>query len=146
MHRPTGQINPDAPLGHHVGQDVGHITSTVLGASLHLNDTTFEVSTFNGTEPEPTQIDLPMGALKSWSARVIREVNPRTDLLASVARVRAQGSHHPDAEVEWRYSASVYHHVPLDDAWTLQNALIYGALANYEHARIFHSFGEEFVL
>src|SRR6185312_14267064 len=36
MHRATGMVNPDAPLGHHIGQDVGHITSTVLAGALKL--------------------------------------------------------------------------------------------------------------
>jgi hypothetical protein len=43
MHRPTGMANPDAPLGHHVGQDVGHISSTVLGGSWKKNEDRFEI-------------------------------------------------------------------------------------------------------
>ena len=61
MHRSTGKINPDAPLGHHVGQDVGHISSSVIGASLRRRSSILEFSAFSGKEPEPTKIDLPIG-------------------------------------------------------------------------------------
>src|SRR5262249_4680426 len=58
MHRTTGfAVNPDAPLGHHLGQDSGHISSTVIGTQLSWYNTRFELSTFNGTEPEPTKVD-----------------------------------------------------------------------------------------
>lgn len=71
MHRPTGMINPDAPLGHHIGQDVGHVTSTVIGASLKLGVTRFEASTFHRAEPSPTEVDLPLGSPDSGALRII---------------------------------------------------------------------------
>src|SRR5262249_45983389 len=76
MHRPSGMANPDAPLGHHVGQDVGHISSTVIGASLKLGETRIEASTFNGTEPEPDKVDLPLGPPNSYAVRLIEEFSP----------------------------------------------------------------------
>jgi len=66
MHRSTGMVNPDAPLGHHIGQDAGHITSTVFGGAIRLSDTTLEASAFHGEEPKPTKVDLPMGKPDSY--------------------------------------------------------------------------------
>jgi hypothetical protein len=78
MHRDSARDNPDAPLGHHVGQDVGHISSTVLGAQLDLGRFLVEGSIFNGNEPVPTQVDLPLGPLNSEALRVTYAAIPLT--------------------------------------------------------------------
>jgi hypothetical protein len=144
MHRPTGMVNPDAPLGHHIGQDVGHISSTVIGGSLKLGNTRFEASTYHGAEPEPTQVDLPIGAPDSGSFRVIEEFTPTFMAMASFAYVNAPEPNEPDISYELRYSASIYNQFHLSDAWTLNNALIYGSVTQYDHASLLNSFAEEF--
>jgi hypothetical protein len=58
MHRASAWFNPDTPLSHHIGQDVGHITSTVIGASLRIDQTVIEASTFHGLEPVPTRVEV----------------------------------------------------------------------------------------
>ena len=58
MHRPTGMMNPDAPLGYHIGQDVGHITSTVIGGSFKKRKIRFEASAFHGRTC-PTKLIFP---------------------------------------------------------------------------------------
>lgn len=144
MHRPTGLVNPDAPLGHHIGQDVGHITSTVLGASLHVGGTTLEASTFNGTEPEPTKVDLPMGTMNSYASRLIQEFSPRVYAMVSAAYVKSPEPHEPDLDHLWRYSASVYSEHDLASGWKFQNAFIYGLVNFYDHTGALNSFNEEF--
>jgi len=106
MHRVTGLANPDAPLGHHIAQDVGHITSTVIGASLKVGNTRIEASTFNGTEPEPTEIDLPIGVPNSYAFRVIEEFTPKQMAMASFAYVHEPEHHAPEVKSRFRYSAS----------------------------------------
>jgi hypothetical protein len=106
MHRASARDNPDAPLGHHVGQDVGHISSTVLAAQLVLGRATLEASAFNGMEPAPTHVDLPMGRLDSGAARVALQVAPTHRLTASMARVRQGDEAFPGSEVATRWSAS----------------------------------------
>ncbi len=147
MHRPTAFLNPDAPLGHHIGQDVGHITSTVLGASLALGDNTYQLSTFNGKEPEPTKVDLPIGELNSQAARVIRKFSPNLTAMASLAYVKdPEGQHQDDSrDHQWRSSASAYSTHELK-GWKLYNSLIYGNVSNYESAPSLSSIVQEFLL
>jgi len=145
MHRPTGIANPDAPLGHHVGQDVGHISSTVIGASLNLNHTRFEVSTFNGQEPEPTQIDLPVDVPNSYSLRLIEDFSSTITGMVSAAYVKDPEHDDPSIPFVTRYSASLYTRHTLKQ-WHLYNAFIFGLITQYAHAASLASFGEEFWL
>jgi len=145
MHRVTGMVDPDAPLGHHVGQDVGHISSTVLGASLKWGDFHLEASTFNGTEPEPTQVDLPLGKLNSFAVRAIGEFTPQFTAMASYARVGNPEPTDPTVDSVDRYSASVYFNLPLDDRWWFHDSLIYGLITNLDHSPQLSSVCEEFL-
>lgn len=144
MHRPTGMVNPDAPLGHHIGQDVGHISSTVVGASVKLRSTTLEISTFHGLEPEPTKVDLPLGQPDSYALRLIEEWNPHLYAMTSLAYVKNPELHDPDLDHIWRYSASFYADRELPQGWLLQEALIWGLVNGYDHASALNSFAEEF--
>lgn len=146
MHRPTGMVNPDAPLGHHVGQDVGHISSSVIAASLKLSDFRFEVSGFNGKEPEPTKVDLPVGPVDSYATRIIAEISPSTIAMASAAYVHAPEDHDHDLKFVTRYSTSLYNVVPLANEWTFYNTFIYGSIHNMDHVSLLSSFGEEFLM
>ena len=146
MHRPTGMINPDAPLGHHIGQDVGHITSTVFGASLKLGNTHFELSAFHGAESNPTQVDLPIGSPDSVAVRVIEEFSETMKAMASWAFVNKPEPAEPDIDHVLRFSGSVYNRIAVFDSWTLDNAVIYGGITDYDHASLLNSFAEEFWL
>jgi hypothetical protein len=142
MHRITGMVNPDVPLGHHIGQDVGHVTSTVLGESLKLGSFHIESSVFNGSEPNPTQMDLPIGPINSIAFRGIEEFAPNIMFMASYAWV---GTPEPGISNDQRYSASLYTHTHLTDTWTFRNTLIYGGITNIDHASQLSSFLDEFL-
>jgi hypothetical protein len=144
MHRPTGMMNPDAPLGHHIGQDVSHITSTVIGGSLKLGNTRFEASTFHGTEPEPSHVDLPIGAPDSGAVRLIEEFSPNFMAMGSLAYVNEPEPHDPDIPFLLRFGASAYNRVSLSSEWKFYNALIYGGVTKYDHASLLNSITEEF--
>lgn len=146
MHRPTGAVNPDAPLGHHIGQDVGHIASTVLGASLTLGGSTIEATTFNGTEPEPSKVDLPMGEMNSYAARFTQEFNEHFYAMASAAYVKKPESHDPNLDHIWRYSSSIYNDHTFQNGWTLHNAFIWGLVNYYDEAAALNSFAEELLI
>jgi hypothetical protein len=146
MHRATGMINPDAPLGHHIGQDVGHISSTVIGASVKLGNSRLEGSIFHGAEPQPDQIDLPLGVPDSFSFRWVQEFSPQWMALVSMGRV---GSPESDASLvpfENRYSASVYTTLDLASGWKFQNSLVYGVVTQYDRVPCLSSFLEEFLI
>jgi len=145
MHRPTGMANPDAPLGHHIAQDVGHISSTVFGASLRLSDWTLEASAFDGEEPNPTSTGLSLGTPNSYSFRLARAFTPSLTAMTSVAYVKSPEHDDPNLPFVLRYSASVYTEGKLGDC-ALHTASIVGLILKYDHADTLFSFGEEFLL
>ena len=145
MHRPTGMVNPDAPLGHHVGQDVGHISSTVVGAQLKQGKTTFEASTFSGAEPHPDRVDLPIYTPNSYAVRLIRDFSPRQTAMVSAAYVKSPDPDEPELDHLWRYSASASSRYDLLDGWIFQNSLIYGLINSLDDSSALNSFSEEFL-
>jgi hypothetical protein len=159
MHRPSAMTNPDAPLGHHVGQDVGHISSTVLGAALHTGSHTFEASTFKGLEPDPDKVDLPMARPDSLALRWTAEWNERTSTMLSWAYVKNPEREDPLVDHVFRTSASVYNRWPLQghqqhqqqhqqqqqQQQQLLHGLIYGLIHNYDNAPALSSFTDEVI-
>jgi hypothetical protein len=147
MHRPTGMLNPDAPLGHHIGQDVGHITSTLLGLGVYLDDAIVEAATFHGREPEPAEVNLPLGPPDSFGARVSYRIGQPYLASVSAAYVHdPEGGHEEHQtgedprgarrEVPYvvRLSASGYTHHDLPRGWRAHAALIWGAILGYDAA------------
>lgn len=146
MHRNTGMVNPDAPLGHHIGQDVGHITSTVLGGSVNMSKFSWEVSAFHGAEPSPASVDLQLGPLDSGATRFGYQFGERTLALASFSYV--QNPEPDEAEIKFyrRYSASIYNEWTTDTEWNAYNTFIYGRVENYDLIPSLTSFAEEFAI
>lgn len=149
MHRPTATLNPDAPLGHHVGQDVGHISSTVFGAAWRFGDSTIEVTAFHGDEPEPTRVDMPMGRPNSFSARYTLDFAASAFAMVSFASVdpgahaAAGGGGH---EREERFSASIYNRFFMENGGSWHNAFIYGSVNDLDGIASLASLAEEFAV
>jgi hypothetical protein len=129
IHRRAARDMPDAPLGHHVGQDAGHISSTVLAAQLSAGEWIFEASAFNGDEPEPTHVDLPLGPLNSGAVRIIRALTASTRLMGSAAHLKQMDQAFPGMTSATRLSASLYNRFPLSGAWTVDHDLIVGSIS-----------------
>lgn len=146
MHRPTGMVNPDAPLGHHIGQDAGHISSTVLGGLLNVKDWTLEFSTFHGAEPEPMNVDLPLGSPDSYAMRLSENLSAHLLAMASAAYVKSPEPDDPTLDHIWRYSVSLYADAKLDGGWRISDAVIWGLINSYDHVSALNSFAEEFWL
>ncbi len=134
MHRQSGQVNPDAPLGHHIGQDVAHITSTVAGIELRRNWTTLEFSTFHGEEPKPTEVNLPIGRPDSYAVRLTRQFTKEIYAMASASYVSHPEPHDPDLDHIWRYSFSMYTNAKFDSGWLFHDAFIFGLVNHYDGA------------
>jgi hypothetical protein len=133
QHPHSSPLNPDAPLGHHIGQDVGHITSTVIGLSLTLPTTIIEASTFHGREPAPDAVDLPIGAPDSVAARVSQQLGRHHTLAASLAYVHdPEGTGQTEPVVRASVSAYARWNLPLD--WRAYATLIWGGISNYDGA------------
>ncbi len=69
MHRVSSEANPTAPLAHHT-LDSTHITHGVITAALTSGAITVESSVFHGREPDENRLDIEMGRLDSYAARV----------------------------------------------------------------------------
>ena len=143
MHRPTGVMNPDAPLGHHVGQDSGHVSSTVLGESLKLGGLHLEASAFHGLEPQPSQVDLPLGTPDSYAFRLVGEFSSNFMAMASYAYVN---NPEPGVAFSDRYSASLYLRAPLSKNLTFNDSLVYGGITHLDNADYLSSVLEEAAL
>jgi len=146
MHRESARDDPDAPLGHHVGQDVGHISSTVLGARLDLGPVIVEASAFNGTEPDPTVVDLPLGPIDSEALRVTYALNSDNRVLASVANVKQTDPEYPGTTSATRLSASLSEHFALADLGLLDHTLVVGSITRRPTDSSLTSFLDEAVL
>ena len=146
MHRDSARDNPDAPLGHHVGQDVGHISSTVIAAQLDLGRLIIEGSAFNGTEPQPMNVDLPIGAPNSEALRLTYALTPAHRVMASVAHVEQQDSQYPGTSSATRLSASLYDYTALAGLGTLDHTFIVGSIARRPSATTLTSLLDEAVL
>lgn len=146
MHRPTGMANPDAPLGHHLAQDAGHITSTVLGAGYTKRNTTLEISTFHGEEPKPAKVDLPIGEFDSYAVRVSEQVTEHSLVMLSAAYIKnPEGDHTTEIDHNWRYSFSSYYQKPVSNEWVWNNTLVYGVINFYNGIAKLQSLNEEFL-
>jgi hypothetical protein len=131
MHRDSARDNPDAPLGHHVGQDVGHISSTVMGAQLAFDRVVIEGSVFNGAEPLPTKVDLPIGPFNSEALRVTWLLAPEHRLMGSVARVVQRDDLYPGVTSASRYSLSLYDRFETRNAATVDNTFLIGSIKRH---------------
>ncbi len=142
MHRVSARDNPDAPLGHHVGQDVGHISSTVVGAQLNLGTWVVEASAFNGTEPEPTHVDLPIGPLNSEALRITYLLASQHRIMASIAQVDQTDPIYPGTTSATRLSASIYDHLLLGSG-SLDHSFIVGSITRRPRPSTLNSFLDE---
>jgi hypothetical protein len=75
MHRASSEGNPTAPLSHHTA-DSTHITHGVIAAGLTHHGMTVEGSVFHGREPDENRLDIEMGKLDSFAARVWYRTGP----------------------------------------------------------------------
>ena len=143
LHRISARDNPDAPLGHHVAQDAGHISSTVLGVQWATGKWVYEASAFNGTEPEPMRVNLPLGPVDSAAARVTYLVSPEHRVMASVAQVEQADSAYPGTTSATRLSASVYDHFAPGGPWHIDHTFIIGSIRRHPDGAALTSFLDE---
>ena len=68
MHRASAAFHPTAPLTHHM-LDSTHITHGVVAAGVLRGGVGFEMSAFQGREPDEDRLDLDLGPLDSIAAR-----------------------------------------------------------------------------
>jgi hypothetical protein len=98
MHRTSGVRIPEAPLAHH-WLDSTHITMGVVTLGLQRGDWTFEVSRFNGREPDQYRWNIETHSLDSTSARITWAPYPGLSLQASHGDIRDPETTQPDVYI-----------------------------------------------
>ena len=125
MHRPSAMNNPDAPIGHH-WQDASHVTFGVTTAGFVYDKVKFEVSAFNGTEPDENRWNFDSPRLNSFSGRF--SFNPTKELAFQVSHgyLRNPERSEPDLKVLRRTTASAIYNKKLDENRRWSNSFVWG--------------------
>jgi hypothetical protein len=105
MHRNSGIRIPEAPLTHH-WLDSTHITMGVVTIGVQRGDWTFEVSRFNGREPDQHRWNIETHSLDSTSARISWSPAPGWTLQASHGDIRDPEVTQPEVYIR-RDTASI---------------------------------------
>lgn len=124
MHRPSAERMLDAPLGHH-WQDATHITFGVLTGGAIIQSIKLDASVFTGREPDDNRWNIDKPKFDSYSGRISYSPSQRTTLQLSAGRLKSPEELEPDIDVT-RLTASVSHHVPLQDERLWAWAMVWG--------------------
>ena len=109
MHRPSGEANPESPIGHH-WLDSSHITFGVVTLGLTRERVRLEVSRFHGREPDQDRWNVETGKLDSYSARLTWNPGPDWSLQASGGRIESPEQLDPDTDVDRRTVSAMWSH------------------------------------
>ncbi len=132
-HRPSGAVDPVAPIGHH-WLDSTHVSFGVVTGGVYGRRWKAEASAFNGREPDDWRYGFDLAALDSWSARVWLLPSSAWAVQASAGRLRAVETR-PDGSAEdlTRVTASAsYARTSGERRWT--GTLAWGRNIESDHA------------
>ncbi|MGQ0558028.1 MAG: hypothetical protein ACT4OE_00315 [Sphingosinicella sp.] len=116
MHRMSIMDSPEAPITHH-WLDSTHISFGVVTAGVVAGDVKFELSRFNGREPDQHRWNIESGPLDSTAVRASWNPTPTLSVQGSWGRFIAPEQLEPN-EDETRWSASLIHTQPIGrDGW-----------------------------
>jgi hypothetical protein len=105
VHRPSGFMNPDAPLTHH-WVDATHISFGVATLGFRHGKFKVEASSFTGREPDENRYNFDKPRFDSWSGRVSFNPTPAWALQVSHGFIKEPEVLHPGEDVN-RTTASV---------------------------------------
>ena len=131
MHREAILDSPEAPISHH-WLDSTHISFGVVTAGLVLDRVKFEVSRFNGREPDQHRWNIETGPLDSTTIRV--SWNPTRTLA-----LQGSWGHFTDPEQlepgvdQKRWSASALYAREIAPGWKLAGTLAWGRKSAHGH-------------
>ena len=121
MHRESGMVNPEAPIGHH-WFDSTHITFGVLTAGLSGTHWKIEASAFKGREPDQHRYDIESPRLDSWAVRGFLNPTANLSLQLSTGHLHSPEQLDPDRD-EQRTTASATWHLPLGHGASLASTI-----------------------
>ena len=105
MHRPSGDFNPDAPIGHHWA-DATHITFGVATLGFRFGKFKLEGSSFTGREPDEDRYNFDKPLFDSWSGRLSFNPSDNWAMQVSHGFIKSPEAHSPMEDVN-RTTASV---------------------------------------
>lgn len=109
MHRASGSDNPVAPISHHF-LDATHIAPGVVTAGLFVDERIqFELSVFNGHEPDQDRWLPKVPSLNSASGRLTFTPGGQWAFQASIGRLSEPEQLHPAIDF-YRFTMSASHH------------------------------------
>lgn len=107
MHRESGEANPVAPISHHF-LDATHISHGVMTAGLATDLLQFEVSWFNGREPDQRRWRPDAVRLNSFAGRLTVAPGSAWAIQGSFGDLKEPEQLHPAVDV-YRATVSVAH-------------------------------------
>jgi hypothetical protein len=131
MHREAILDSPEAPITHH-WLDSTHISFGVVTAGIVLDRVKFEISRFNGREPDQHRWNIETGPLDSTAIRL--SWNPTRELA-----LQGSWGHFVDPEQlepgvdQERWSASLLYAREVAPGWKLAGMLAWGRKASHGH-------------
>ncbi|MFN2502280.1 MAG: hypothetical protein ABR530_09735 [Pyrinomonadaceae bacterium] len=137
LHRASGMNMPDAPIGHH-WQDATHVAFGVVTGGFTHDKVKFEVSAFNGTEPDERRFAFDKPRLNSFSGRL--SFNPTKNLALQVSHgyLRNPERSEPDLKVLRRTTASAIYNRSFSEDRNWANTFVWGQ--NYAEGEATNSF------
>jgi hypothetical protein len=141
LHRLSGMNNPDAPLGHH-WQDASHITFGVLTAGYTYDKVKFEVSAFNGTEPDENRWAFDRPKINSFSGRLSFNPTKEWSFQISHGYLRNVERLEPEIRILRRTTASAMFNKSFDENRNWANTFVWGqnrTVENTSNAFLFES-------
>ena len=134
MHRFSGMMNPEAPLGHH-WLDATHVTFGVVTGGVVLDKWKIEGSVFRGREPDQNRWNFDTFTLDSASTRVSYNPTDNWSFQVSYGYIKSPEQLEP-AQDQHRTTASATYDMPFDNgnwqttlAWG-QNSASLGGTSN----------------
>jgi hypothetical protein len=122
-HRASASENPMAVMAHHI-QDSTHISNNVVTAGITHGPVTWEVSGFNGREPDEHRWDLDKGSIDSLSTRLTVTPTSRWSGQFSIGRLNNREVLHPGRAALRTTASLTYGRQMSNGRWT--SMLIWG--------------------
>lgn len=131
MHRPSSEMNADAPLGHH-WQDATHITFGVFTLGIIINKFKLDASVFTGREPDENRWNFDRPRFDSYSGRISFRFTPEIASQISAGYLYSPETVHPDIN-QVRFTSSIETTFRISGKSGLSNTIVYGGNLELEH-------------
>jgi hypothetical protein len=140
-HRPAGEGDPFAPIGHH-WQDATHQTFGVITAGVYSRRAKLEGSAFNAREPDGDRLsfDYRGARLDSYGGRFTLAPNPNVTLSAWAAYLFAHDRIDGPIGMQ-RYGASLVNVTPRPNGGNWSSGVVWGINVHHHGARV-HNHGD----